>query len=286
MHRLYCYETSFKLFLSHCYKSLFSQIMMVNTIKNVSISLNKDIDLTDSMIILGLPTIGLIGSIACNYIADSLNLKSVGSIRSKYFLPGTIIKDSIPVPPIRMHYAENGHFDTNGICSSILTVVSDFPLPQSAVYPLMDELLTLAHKRNISMFLGLEGIKSEDKNEDHVDVYGVGSTERMNNLLQQHGIEDIKDVLIKGLNGAMLSEQTENNQDMLCIFTEGHIRYPDSRAAGRLLEKIDAMLPGIHLDLDPLYKEAEKIEDKIKQYIKQSRKIPESKTMTITDMYQ
>ncbi len=253
---------------------------------DVSISIKKDINLKNSMVILGLPTLGLIGSIAGNYIADSLDLDLVGSIHSKYFLPGVIIRDSTPIPPIRLYYASDELCDQNDLCSSLLTLVSDFPVPQSAVYPVMDKLIHFAEENDTSLFLGIEGIKSEDKKDSDVDVYGVGTTQEMNKILRKHDIEETKDILINGLNGALLSEQMENKKDMICMLTEGHTRFPDSRAAGRLLEKIDDMLPGIHLDLEPLYEDAEKIEQKITQYIKKSAQISAPKSSDITEMYQ
>jgi predicted ATP-grasp superfamily ATP-dependent carboligase len=62
--------------------------------------------------------------------------------------------------------------------------------------------------------------------------------------------------------------------------------FPDYRAAGRLLEKIDRMLPGVDLDLNPLYDEAENIEKKIKDYMKKSKNYPQIPQTNIPGMYQ
>jgi len=69
------------------------------------------------------------------------------------------------------------------------------------------------------------------------------------------------------------------------MLTEAHLAYPDSRAAGRLLEKVNEMLPGVNLDLEPLYEEAKKIEKDIKEYIKQSQQMPRNKKSTVPKMY-
>ena len=91
--------------------------------------------------------------------------------------------------------------------------------------------------------------------------------------------------MIAGFTGAFLSAETERNNDMLCMLTETHLAFPDSRAAGRLLEKVDEMLPGIHLNLDPLYEEAEKIEKNIKNFMNQSQQMPQAGKSAVPKMY-
>jgi predicted ATP-grasp superfamily ATP-dependent carboligase len=39
---------------------------------------------------------------------------------------------------------------------------------------------------------------------------------------------------------------------------------PDARAAARIINKLDMLLPAIHLDTEPLLEEAERIEEQIK----------------------
>jgi uncharacterized protein len=233
----------------------------------ISINLDEDIDISNSLVVLGFPTVGLIGSIAGNYISNSLNLKRVGSINSKYFLPSVIIRDSKPIPPVRIYHAGREICDENEICDNLVVIVSEFPIPPQIVNPLIEKITEWTDKENVSLFLGLEGLKSTDKSENQVDVYGVGSNSKMIDILNNYNIEKIKDGMIAGFTGAFLSTETERKGNMVCMLTEAHLAYPDSRAAGRLLEKIDQMLPGVNLDLKPLYEEAEKIENKIKNNI-------------------
>lgn len=258
---------------------------MVKKMEDVKINLKKEIDISNSLVILGFPTVGLIGSIAGNYISDSLNLNRVGSIQSKYFLPSVIIRDSKPVPPVRIYHAGREICKENDLCDNLVTIVSEFPISPQVVNPLIEKITNWTEKEDISLFLGLEGLKSTDKHEDQVDVYGVGSNSKMNRIINKYNIEQIRDGMIAGFTGALLSMQTEENKDMICLLTEGHVAYPDSRAAGRLLQKVDEMLPGVNLDLEPLYEEAEKIENKIKQNVKQSQQIPRASQSAVPEMY-
>jgi uncharacterized protein len=251
----------------------------------ISIKLKKDIDISNSLVILGFPTAGLIGSIAGNYISNSLNLERVGSINSKYFMPSVLIRDSKPIPPVQIYHANKDVCKSNDLCDNLVTIVSEFPIPPQIVNPLIEKILSWTDKNDISMFLGLEGLKSTKKEEDQVDVYGIGSNSSMVDVLNKYNIEKIREGMIAGFTGAFLSAETERNNDMMCMLTEAHLAYPDSRAAGRLLEKVNEMLPGIDLDLEPLYEKAEKIESNIKEYMKQSQQMPRSKKPTVPKMY-
>jgi uncharacterized protein len=260
-------------------------ISLVKKMEDVSIKLKKNIDISNSLVILGFPTIGLIGSIAGNYISNSLNLERVGSINSKYFMPSVIIRDSKPIPPVRIYHADQKMCGENNLCDNLVTIVSDFPITPQIVNPLIEKILAWTDESNISLFLGLEGLKSTQKEEDKVDVYGVGSNSKMVEILDNYKIEKIKNGILAGFTGAFLSIETERNNDMLCMLTEAHLAYPDSRAAGRLLEKVNEMLPGVNLDLEPLYEEAEKIESNIKNFMKQSQQMPQADKSTLPEMY-
>ena len=253
--------------------------------EDISIKLKRDIDISNSLVILGFPTVGLIGSIAGNYISNSLNLERVGSINSKYFMPSVIISDSIPIPPVRIYHADRDMCGENNLCDNLVTIVSEFPITSQLVNPLIGKILTWTDEHDISMFLGLEGLKSTQKEEEKVDVYGIGSNSNMVDVLEEYNIEKIKNGIIAGFTGAFLSAETERNNDMLCMLTEAHLAFPDSRAAGRLLEKVDEMLPGIRINLDPLYEEAEKIEKNIKNFMKQSQQMPRSEKSAVPIMY-
>jgi uncharacterized protein len=74
-------------------------------------------------------------------------------------------------------------------------------------------------------------------------------------------------------------------RDVLCLLSEAHSSYPDSRAAGNLLKKLDVMLPEIKIDPEPLYKEAEEIEKKIRGFMEQSKPTAPTIPPVPTQMY-
>ena len=77
--------------------------------------------------------------------------------------------------------------------------------------------------------------------------------------------------MITGVTGVLLYEGVLKKRDVICLLSEAHASYPDSRAAGNLLKKLDIMLPEIKIDPKPLYKEANLIEKNIRSFMEQSK---------------
>jgi uncharacterized protein len=91
--------------------------------------------------------------------------------------------------------------------------------------------------------------------------------------------------MITGVTGVLLYEGVLKKQDVICLLSEAHSAFPDSRAAGNLLKKLDVMLPEIKIDPKPLYKEAEKIEDQIRKFMEQSKPTAPQLPPIPTQMY-
>ena len=116
-------------------------------------------------------------------------------------------------------------------------------------------------------------------------MYGVGSTPEMKNVLKKYNIEQTQTGMITGVTGVLLYEGVLRNRNVICLLAESHAPYPDSKAAGNLLEKLDIILPGIKIDPEPLYKEAEKIENDIRKFMEQSKPTAPSPSPVPFQMY-
>jgi len=228
----------------------------------------KEVDLSNSMLVVAFPTVGLISSIAGRFIIDSLKLDEIGAIISRYFMPATVIHNSVPSPPVRI-YAGKKACGLDGSCDQLAVIISEFMPSWDIIKPLVDEILIWSEKKGCKMIVTLEGMHVVDVKKPK--AYGVGSTPEMKKILREYNIEEIQDGMITGDTGVFLYEGARLKRDVLCLLAEAHASYPDSRAAGILLENLDKMLPEIKIDLEPLYKQAEDIENKIKAFMKQSK---------------
>lgn len=244
----------------------------------------KRVDLSNSLLVVAFPTVGLISSIVGHYIIDTLKLEEIGAIISGEFMPVTVIHRSKPSPPVRI-YAGKKKCGPDGKCEQIAVIISEFMPPYNIIKPLADKILKWANEKGVKTVVALEGTHAAGDKKKNFDVYGVGSNAQMKKYLKNFKIEETKEGMITGVTGVLLYEGVLKKRDVICLLSEAHASFPDSRAAGNLLNKIDIMLPEIKIDPKPLYEEAEKIEEQIKKFMEQSRPTAPSIPPIPTQMY-
>lgn len=238
---------------------------------DISIIEYKEVDLSNSMLVVAFPTVGLVSSIAGRFIIDSLKLDEIGAIVSKNFTPTTIIHNSIPSPPVRI-YAGNKICGPDDSCEQIAVIISEFMPPMDIIKLLGDTILEWSDKKGCKTIVALEGTHAVgDIKKQKLQIYGVGTNPEMRSILKKYKIRETQEGMITGVTGVLLYEGVLMNRDVLCLLAEAHAAYPDSRAAGNLLKKLDIMLPEIKIDPKPLYKEAEEIEKNIRKLMEQSK---------------
>jgi len=244
----------------------------------------KKEDLSNSLLVVAFPTVGLISSIAGHYIIDSLKLDEIGTIISNDFMPATVIHKTKPSPPVRI-YAGEKKCGPNGECEQIAVIISEFMPPYKIIKPLADKILDWASNKGCKTIVALEGTHAFGDAKKQLKVYGVGSTDKMKKFLKSYKIEETQEGMITGVTGVLLYTGVLKNHDVVCLLSEAHSDFPDSRAAGNLLKKVDVMLPLIDIDPEPLYKEAEKIESQIRKFMQQSKPTAPSLPPLPTQMY-
>jgi uncharacterized protein len=228
----------------------------------------KQVDLSNAVLIEAFPTVGLVSSIAGHFLIDQLKLEEIGAISSRYFMPAAVIHKGLPSPPVRI-YAGKKICGPDGSCDQIVVIISEFMPSVDVIKPLADVILEWTKKKNCKYIVTLEGTHGLDPKKPM--TYGVASTQKMKEILKQHNIGETQEGMITGITGVLLYEGVRLNRDVLCLLAEAHTSYPDSRAAALLVEALDKMLPEIEINTEPLYKEADDIEKKIRSFIKQAQ---------------
>ena len=250
--------------------------------KDIQIIEYKEVDLSNSILIEAFPTVGLVSSIAGHFIIDQLKLQEIGTIQSRYFMPAAVIHKGVPSPPVRI-YAGKKKCELEGICEQIVVIISEFMPTVDIIHPLGDAILAWAKKKKCSFIVTLEGTHALDPKK--LKTHGVASTQKMKDVLKTYTIEETQEGMITGITGVLLYEGVRLKRDVLCLLAEAHTSYPDSRAAALLVETLGKMLPGMKVDTEPLYKEAEQIEQKIRAFIKQAEPTAPSTVQLPTHMY-
>jgi uncharacterized protein len=241
---------------------------MNNDIKIIE---NKKMELSNCMLTVAFPTVGLISSIAGHHIVTSLKLKEIGAIISDKFMPTTVIHNHYPSPPVRIYAGKKKCGPKDG-CDQIAVIMSEFMPPYESIGPLVSTILDWAKQKKCRIITTFEGSHTEKNGENEEQkVYGVGSTPYMQKMLDKFNIIQMDEGMITGVTGVLLYKAALEQQNAMCLLSKAHSQFPDSRAAAKLIQILDVMLPGIKLDPQPLYEEAERIEEKIKTFMEQSK---------------
>jgi uncharacterized protein len=215
-------------------------------------------------LISAFPSVGMVGSIAGSYIAESLKMERVAYVLSDDIPPAALVQDGIPTYPLRVM----GHKNL-----SILT--SEFQLPLVLTGQLAKTMMDWSKASGFEMIIGLEGLMTEQNLEEgqEVRVFGVGSTKRARDMIEKAGIEQFKIGMITGVSGALLSEGERIGQDVVVLLVNANALYPDAKGAAKLVEAVTKVLPTLKIDLSELYEEAEKIDENVKATVERTKEL-------------
>jgi predicted ATP-grasp superfamily ATP-dependent carboligase len=77
--------------------------------------------------------------------------------------------------------------------------------------------------------------------------------------------------MISGVSGVLLNEGRWQFYDVITLLAEARVAIPDAHAAAKLLETVDALLPEIELDLEPLKEQAKALEAHLQRLREEAR---------------
>ncbi len=231
---------------------------------DIEIHMYEEVDLRNALLIDGFPTVGLVSTIVSSFIVDALKLRRVGAIISRHFPAAAIIQNGVPSPPLRI-YAGPKLCGPENECDQVVILTSEVRIPDDLQLPLAQKILDWAKAEGIKVTLSVEGTPMQDmpEPEETLGIYGAGSTERARELIGRFNLTPMDMGIITGVTGHMLYLANMEDRDVLCMLGPAHAQFPDARAAAKMIEVIDDMLPVIEIDTSPLLEQASKIEEEI-----------------------
>ncbi len=232
---------------------------------NFEVQLLKGTQPPGGALVTAFPSVGMVGSIAASYVAESLNLERIAYVVSQEVPPAAIVQDGVPTYPFRV-------LGRKGL--SIMT--SEFQIPLSLASDLASTIMNWAEQNGYPMVIGLEGLMTGQEPqvtepEKEAKVFGVGSTPRMREVLKKAGIEQFNTGMITGVSGALLSDGERSGRDVICLLVDANAMYPDARGAAKLVESLTKLLPNLEIDVKELYQEAEKIEENVRATVEKTK---------------
>ena len=223
-----------------------------------------------ALVVSCFPGVSHVSSIVAHYLIERLELKFVGGVVDSRLPPVALIHEGKPMPPVRM-YAGKPVCNMEQ-CDSIVVLVSEAPIPPKLMLPLSEALLSYSHEKEFQAGVlvdsfshqqesGHEVMDSDDSSET---LLGIGATDWAIEQLTEMEIPLLEAGMVAGMSGVLLGEGRRRKLNMMCIMAEAVGGIPDARAAARVIEKLNKLLPTMELDTEPLLEEAERIETQIK----------------------
>ncbi len=232
---------------------------MSNSIKIHEISKQK---LKGAVLINGFPSVGLVGTIVANFLINTLKLEQIGVIDSNRFPAISVIKDGEPHNPMRLYAGEQ--ICNDGSCNQVVVCVSEFTPPTEITKDLVEALVDWSGKNGCTKIISAEGFNSGPKEEGEAnEIYGITSTAGARGLIEEAKVKPFTYGTVGGITGALLNEGKLKGMNVIGLLAEVSEDSPDARAAAGVIKAIDELLLAIELDIEPLLKEAESLEQEV-----------------------
>ena len=239
------------------------------------VEVDSGLNASGALVVSCFPSIGFVSSIVAHYLVDKLELELVGGVRHPKLPPVCLVQDGKPLPPMRFYSGEP--ICNMERCDKIVLIASEIQVLPELNLPLADTLLDWCTENGVGATMLIDsyaqGIGQQHSifDDDQTDetLLGIGSTEVSHQTLEGLGVPLLKQGVVGGITGVMMGESRRRGVDVMAILAEsdGEIggSLPDARAAARIIECLDDLLPAVHLDPEPLLAEAQRIEGEIRE---------------------
>ncbi|MGZ7043459.1 MAG: proteasome assembly chaperone family protein [Methanobacterium sp.] len=207
-------------------------------------------DVKDAIVLEGSPELGLIGNIIGWLLVEELKMEEIGYIDSKYFPPLAVLYKGKAIHPFRIYATDK-----------IVMFLSDFIVPPNVTYDMTNAIVDWMERNNSKEIITFNSIVVREKTQ------GVAGAANSDESLEKLGKLDLPILPfgnIAGLSGTLLTRSMQQGIPGSCLFAEVLSPYPDPRAAANVTDILNKML-GTKVNAEPLVKEAEEIESRLKE---------------------
>ena len=227
----------------------------------------KDVDLTDPIMVEGLPGVGHVGKLVADHMVEELHAEKIIEIYSPHFPPQVMVKEDGTIKQVKNEiYARRGQ---NGE-PDLLIIIGDY---QSATneghYELTSIFLDIAESYKVRRIYALGGYGTGQFVEKS-SVMGAATSIELVEEMKTQGVlfqENEPGGGIIGVSGLLLGLGALRGLDVICLMgvTSGYL--VDPKAASEVLRVLSGILGievGMHA-LEERAKEMEKIIGKLQE---------------------
>ena len=240
------------------------------------VAVDDELNAEGALVVTCFPSAGFVSSIVAHYLVDRLGLTFVGGARGAGLPPVCLVQEGKPLPPLRFYAGEP--ICLMDRCDKVVLIASEIQVNADLTLSLADSILDWVEASGASQVMMIDSFSHGpdqahsifDDDESDESMLGIGSTDSAQETLEQLGVSKLKHGVVGGMSGVMLGECRRRRIDAMAILAESggdlaNGAIPDARAAARIIERLDGLLPAIKLDTEPLLEEAQRIEEQIRE---------------------
>jgi len=214
-------------------------------------------------VIVGVPEMGLVGTIAASYLIDHLGLPEMASIESDMLPQMVVVEDSEPKEPIRI-FAKG----------MLAVVLSEVPLSPRLSYEFVSEIVRWSKAKECKMIVGITGLPSEDRVETGGDsvplVLAVTNDKDLRKSIGDIGAHPFEHGILASTYATLLKRCTAMGVPNVTLLAESYAEFPDPGAAAATLGVLSKLLP-VAVDVKPLLEGAEEIRLRMRGLMNQTQ---------------
>ena len=217
---------------------------------------------------VGFPTHGLVGSVAVSYLVHTLDMTQIGYVISEDFPPTVIMEEGVVSAPVRL-YASKTVCGIDRSCEQLVVAISDIQPPAGLLNQIARALLDWAEAKEIQLVVAVEGQPLEEEVRGDARVVAMANRAAAP-LLGKYRFDPANGV-VTGFAGGLLLSAIGRATPVLCLVAQAHKDYPDARAAAKVIETINPLVPMLVLDTKPLREKAAEIETEVRKNLQKQQ---------------
>lgn len=183
-----------------------------------------------SVLLIGIPGPGLIGTIAITYIVHALKMELIGEIENS---PASIvfIDNGQIIGPVRIYQKDK-----------IFAILSDIPIDYDNAIGFTESVIEFSKKHNIDLAIFTSGIHVPERNISNLKTYGLGTHEKLDKLLYDNDIPKFLSGVISGPDATILTQLKNSTIPTIVFHTECNYFFPDPDAAMQTIKAISRII--------------------------------------------
>ena len=207
-----------------------------------------------------MPDVGLVGVIAASHLIAEYKMVETAYMDSESLPPVAVLHDGLPYAPIRV-------FGNGGL----LITISEMAIPAENIQLFMRTLLDWGQSKKPKLNICISGMPIQNRQDiEKPKVYGIASNATLLKMLEDKGIEILREGYLVGPQALILRYCTEKNLPAIALLAQSFFNYPDPEAAAAALTAF-ATVTGKKIDVTTLLEKGEEIRLKARDIMKRTQ---------------